>query len=247
MKLAVHFTPLGVTPTMIAGRPVLVVDILRATTTMVAALASGARAILPAASAEDALKLAQNLERGDVLLVGERRLERIPGFALGNSPLEMSPEVVGRKRLVMATTNGTPALLAAEPGRPVIVGAAVNFRAAAAAAWRAFEESGQLTILCAGRERMFALEDAYAAGRFAQAIVPAKLRRSLELNDAAIAARELVRRYGARWKAAVGASVAARELKANGFRADVQAAVEADRYDFAPVYVDRHVVVSERG
>lgn len=247
MKLAVHFTPVGVSPQMIAGKPVLVIDLLRATTTMIAALAAGARAILPAASAEEALKLAQNLERDDVLLAGERRLERIPGFALGNSPLEMTRTMVARKTLVMATTNGTPALLAAEPGRPVIIAAAVNFKAAVAAAWRAFEESGELTILCAGRERMFALEDAYAAGRFAQAIVPGRLRRSLELNDAAIAARELVRRYGAKWKVAVAATAAARELKERGFRADVAAASEVDTHDIVPVYVDRHVIVSDRG
>lgn len=247
MKLAVHFTPHGVAPTMIAGRPVLVIDLLRATTTMIAALAAGARAILPAASGEEALKLAQNLERDDVLLAGERRSERIPGFALGNSPLEMRPDVVAGKTLVMATTNGTPALLAAEPGRPVIIAAAVNFKAAAAAAWRAFEENGELTILCAGRERMFALEDAYAAGRFAEAIVPGKSRRALELNDAAIAARELVRRYGTKWKVAVAASAAARELKGRGFRADLAAATEPDTYDLVPIYVDRHVIIPGRG
>lgn len=247
MKLAVHFTPVGLTPNMIAGRPVLVVDMLRGTTTIVTALANGCRAVIPAASAEDALKLAQNLERDQVLLAGERRSEKIPGFALGNSPLEMTPDVVGGKILVMATTNCTPALLAAEVGRPVILGAAVNFTAAARAAAQAFEESGELTILCAGRERQFALEDAYAAGRFAQAIVPGKLRRRVELNDAAIAARELVRRYGNKWAAALNASAAARQLKSLGFRADLKAAAEVDRYDLVPFLADRRVTVPERG
>ncbi|MBI2401886.1 MAG: 2-phosphosulfolactate phosphatase [Gemmatimonadetes bacterium] len=150
MKLAVCFTPVAVNPGSIAGKPVLVIDILRATTSMIAALAHGAKAILPAASADDALKLAQNLERGSVLLAGERRSERIPGFALGNSPLEMTPDAVAGKTLVMTTTNGIPAILAADDGRPVLIGAAVNFRAAADAARRAFEAAGELTILCAG-------------------------------------------------------------------------------------------------
>jgi 2-phosphosulfolactate phosphatase len=247
MKLSVHFSPVGLSSNVIAGRPVLVVDILRASTTIVTALANGGRAVLPAASAEDALRLAQNLERNDVLLAGERRMEKIPGFALGNSPLEMTPEMVGSKTLVMVTTNGTPALLAAEAGRPVIVGAAVNFSAAAQAAARAFEEAGELTILCAGREKQFALEDAYAAGRFAQAIVPGKLWRRLEMNDAAIAARELVRRYGTEWISAVNAGAAARELKSLGFRADLKAAAEVDRYDVVPILSDRRVTLSERG
>jgi 2-phosphosulfolactate phosphatase len=246
MKLSVYFTPVGLSSNMIAGRPVLVVDILRASTTIVTALAHGGRAVLPAASAEDALKLAQNLERNNVLLAGERRMEKIPGFALGNSPLEMTPETVRGKTLVMATTNGTPALLAAEAGRPVIVGAAVNFSAAAAAAARAFEEAEEITILCAGREKQFALEDAYAAGRFAQAIVPGKLRRRLEMNDAAIAARELVRRYGTKWTSALNASAAARDLKALGFRADLKAAAEVDLYDAVPILEDRRIVLAPR-
>ncbi len=247
MRLSVYFTPVGLPSNTIAGRPVLVVDILRASTTIVTALANGGRAVIPAASAEDALKLAQNLERNDILLAGERRMEKIPGFALGNSPLEMTPEAVAGKTLVMATSNGTPALLAAEAGRPVIVGAAVNFKAAAEAAARAFEEASEITILCAGREKQFALEDAYAAGRFARAIVPSKLRRRLEMNDAAIAAWELVRRYGTEWMSALKTSAAARELKSLGFRADLKAAAEADRYDVVPILNDRRVTLPERG
>ena len=88
MKLSIYFTPLGVTDQAIAGRPVVVIDVLRTTTTIVAALANGARAILPAVSTEEALRLAQNLERDDVLLVGERGSNRVDGFALGNSPLD---------------------------------------------------------------------------------------------------------------------------------------------------------------
>ncbi|MBI2071841.1 MAG: 2-phosphosulfolactate phosphatase [Gemmatimonadetes bacterium] len=241
MKLAVCFTPVAVNPGSIAGKPVLVIDILRATTSMIAALAHGAKAILPAASADDALKLAQNLERGSVLLAGERRSERIPGFALGNSPLEMTPDAVAGKTLVMTTTNGIPAILAADDGRPVLIGAAVNFRAAADAARRAFEAAGELTILCAGRDKGFALEDAYAAGRFVEAIVPGRLRRSLELNDAGVAARELVRKYGNDWKKAVTASAHARFLRERNFAKDVAFAAQADTHDLVPVYADRRV------
>ena len=247
MRLAVFFTPAGVTPAALANKPVLVLDLLRFTTTIITALANGARAVLPAATPSDALGLAQNLERADLLLAGERNALPIEGFALGNSPLEMTPERVGGKTLVMATTNGTPALLAAEDARPVLIGAAVNFSAAAAAARLALEEAGELAILCAGRQGLFALEDAYAAGRFAQAILPGGARRGAELNDAAIAARDLVRRYGARWKTAVVASAAARDLRAKGFRADILAATEADVYDVVPTLEQRQVRVRERG
>jgi 2-phosphosulfolactate phosphatase len=247
MKLAVHFTPVGVGANAIAGKPVLVIDLLRATTSMIVALANGARAIIPAASADDALKLAQNLEKGHVLLAGERRAERIPGFALGNSPVEMTAEAVGGKTLVMTTTNGVQALMAVDDARPVLIGAAVNFSAAAAAAWRAFEQAGELTILCSGQDRAFALEDAYAAGRFVEAIVPGRLRRAVEVNDAVIAVRELVRRYGNDWKKAATASAHARYLKQHGFAADVAFAVQVDTYPLVPVYADRRVTIPERG
>ena len=241
MKLVVYFTPAGLTPAAVANKPVLVIDLLRATTTIITALENGARAVLPAGSASDALALAQNLEREDVLLAGERNAFPIEGFALGNSPLEMVPETVGGKTLVMATTNGTPALLAAEAGRPVMLGAAVNFQAAAEAARQALEQAGELIILCAGRQGMFALEDAYAAGRFLQAVAPGRVRRGTELNDAAIAARDLVRRYGTRWKSAVTASAAARDLRAKGFREDVLAATEVDRSGLVPRFEHRQI------
>jgi 2-phosphosulfolactate phosphatase len=249
MKLAVHFTPFGVTPATLAGKPVMVLDILRAGTTIVAALANGARAILPAPTAEEALKIAQNLEKGDRLLAGERRCLRIPGFDLGNSPLEMTADAVAGKTIILATTNGTPALAVAEPGRPVIVAAVTNFAAAAAAARMAFDEAGELHIVCAGRERQFAIEDAYVAGRFAQSVLRKRSRakRGLELNDSAMVALELVRRYGSKWAVPISAGAAAQDLVRLRFKADVLAASEPDRYDIVPVYDDRRVTVSTRG
>jgi len=246
MKLTINFTPLGLKPQDITGKPVLVVDILRCTTTIVQALANGAKAVLPTATAEDALRIAGNLEKDTVLLCGERKLERIPGFALGNSPLEMTREVVEGKTLVMATTNGTGAIAATEPAGPVLIGAITNFSAVVEAARQAMEEHGEVHILCSGRERAFALEDAYVAGRYASALLPGHARRSAELNDAAIAALELVRRYGDKWKGAIAASTAARALKAAGFKADIAAATEPDQHAIVPRYADRMVKLPDQ-
>jgi 2-phosphosulfolactate phosphatase len=240
VRISVYFTPLGVTDTDVGGRPVIVVDILRATTTIVAALANGARAVVPAGATDEAIRIAQNL-KDDVLLAGERKGEKISGFALGNSPLEMTREVVAGKTLVMSTTNGTVAIQAAEDGNPVFIGAATNFSAAVAQAREAFEAAGEIAILCAGRERMFALEDAYAAGRFAAALIPEGMRRRVDLNDAGVAALELVKRYGDRWKRAISASAAARELGRKGFKEDVLAATWTDCHDMVPIYANRQV------
>lgn len=243
MKLSVYFTPLAVTPPVVAGKPVLVIDILRATTTMVTALANGARAILPAETADEAMRMAQNLKSDDLLLAGERNLARIDGFTLGNSPLEMTAEVVAGKQLIMTTTNGSVALAAVGLGNPVLIAAALNFTAVAQAANEAFEDADEIVIVCAGREGMFALEDAYAAGRFVQSLIAGRGRNAVALSDGAIAARELVRRYGDKWRRAISASAAARTLKLAKLKADVDAATESDKYDIVPRYADKLVKV----
>lgn len=246
MKIAVYFTPLGLTPAAVSGKPVIVLDILRATTTIVAAIANGARAVLPTASSDEALKVAQNIERGDRLLCGERRCIRIDGFDLGNSPLEMTRDVVAGKTLIVCTTNGTPALLAAEAGRPVIVGAVTNFSAVVEAAREAAAEPDELVIICSGKEKFFALEDAYVAGRYVQAMLAGKSRakNAHQLNDGAIASVELVRRYGTDWKKPLLESAAARDLLALKFKTDVMAAAEMDTHHVVPVYKDRRVLPS---
>src|SRR6185369_5391618 len=158
MKIDVFFSPVAVTAPDTAGRTVVVIDVLRATTSIAVALANGAKAVVPAASSEEALRLAQNLERDDVVLAGERKSQRVPGFALGNSPADFTKDVVQGKTVVMATTNGTPAFLCVQNAREVIAGAAVNFSVSVARCRAALEQHGELAILCAGRERHFALE-----------------------------------------------------------------------------------------
>lgn len=241
MKIDVYFDPVGVNPGDVQGKTIVVLDVLRATTTIAVALFNGARAVLPAASTEEALRLAQNLERDDVLLAGERKSQRIPGFALGNSPLEFTPDAVRGKTVVMTTTNGTPALIAAQGGREVIVGAAVNFAAVVEHCRAALERTGELVILCAGRERQFALEDAFAAGRLAKVLLPPGGLRSVRVNDGALAALELARHYGERWLRALKVSGHGGELAALGFREDLKVCATENTHPILPLYADRRI------
>src|SRR5207244_4024025 len=151
MKIDVHFTPLGLVAGDLAGRCVVVVDALRATTTIVTALANGAKAVIPAATSEEAVRLASNLEKDGVVLAGERRSVKIEGFALGNSPREMTAAAVAGKTIVLATSNGTPALVATQGGDPVLVGAPANFKALAERARALLAQRGDLVIVCGGR------------------------------------------------------------------------------------------------
>lgn len=238
MRIDVHFTPSGLNPGDLSGRAVIVIDALRATSTVVTAIANGARAVIPAATSDEAIRLASNLEKDGVLLAGERKSLKIDGFDLGNSPREMTPEVVGGKTIVLATTNGTPALVAAQGGEPVLVGAAVNFTALAERARQLFADRGELAIICSGRERQFALEDAYTAGRIAKALKGRS--RTIAFNDAAVAALALVGTYKD-WADAFAGTAAARQLNEASLDADVAFCAKPDRFGVVPQYAERRI------
>ncbi|HXQ28623.1 MAG TPA: 2-phosphosulfolactate phosphatase [Gemmatimonadales bacterium] len=238
MRIDVHFTPAGLAPGDVSGRPVIVIDALRATTTVVTALGNGAKAVIPTATPEEAVRVASNLEKNGVLLAGERKSLKIEGFNLGNSPVEMRPETVAGKTIVLATTNGTPALVAAAGGEPVLVGAAANFTATAERARALLQDGKDLIILCSGRERQFALEDAYTAGRLVKAI--RKGLKPVELNDAAVVAVALTGVYK-NWVEAFEASAAARQLEEVELSADVAFAAKPDRFQVVPQYLDRRI------
>jgi len=241
MKIDVFFSPVGVNPADVQGKCVVVIDVLRATSTVAVALFNGAKAVLPAASTEEALRLAQALERDDVVLAGERKSVRIPGFALGNSPLEFTAEAVQGKTVVLTTTNGIPALIAAQGAREVIVAAAVNFSVVVARCRTLLEEHGELIILCSGRERQFSLEDAFAAGRLTKVLLPEGGLRKVKVNDGGIASLELARHYGERWLRAFRASSHGQFLEELGFQDDLKLCAEEDTHPILPLYADRRI------
>jgi 2-phosphosulfolactate phosphatase len=178
------------------------------------------------------------LEKDGVLLAGERKSLKIEGFALGNSPREMLPAVVAGKTIVLATTNGTPALVAAQGGDPVWVGASANFKAVVAQARALLVERGDLVILCAGREKGFAIEDAYTAGRLIKGA--RRGLKKLALNDAARTALALTSAL-AGWEEALTGSDAAHQLADADLAEDVAFAARPDRFDVVPRYADRRI------
>lgn len=242
MKLDVVFTPAGLTSMEVQGRTVLVIDILRATTAMCAALSHGARAILPVASTEEALRLAQTIGSADLLLAGERNCVRIPGFHLGNSPLEMTEEAVRGRTLIVTTTNGSRALLACQGAAAVYPAGAVNLTLAAEKAREALERDGDLLLVCAGRDGAFSLDDAYCAGRLMAAALERRTPRRW-MNDAALVALDLVRRYGERWERPLARSRAGRDLVRLGFADDVADAARVDAYPVLPLFHERRVTL----
>jgi 2-phosphosulfolactate phosphatase len=243
MTLDVLFTPAGLTLAEVQGRTVFVIDILRATTSICAAMHSGAKAIIPVASTEEALRLAQTIGSADVLLAGERDCARIEGFQLGNSPLEMTEAAVRGKTLIITTTNGAKALLACQGAAGVYPACAGNLSLAAERAREALEGEGGMLVVCAGRGGAFSLDDAYGAGRLISAALGGtKARRGL--NDAARASLDLVRRYGEDWERPLRRSRAGRELARLGFADDVKASARPDAYPVLPIFSERRVTLA---
>jgi 2-phosphosulfolactate phosphatase len=243
MKLDVLFTPAGLTLPEVQGRTVFVIDILRATTSMCAAMSSGAKAIIPVAATDEALRLAQTIGSADVLLAGEKNCLRIEGFQLGNSPLEMTEAAVRGKTLVLTTTNGTKALLACQGAGAVYPVCAGNLSLAAERAREALDRDAGMLVVCAGRGGAFSLDDAYAAGRLVSAVLGGpKGRRGL--NDAALASLDLVRRYGENWERPLSRSRAGRELIRLGFAEDVKASGWLDAYPVLLTFHERRVTLA---
>lgn len=246
MTIDVFFTPAGLAKDEIAGKTAFVVDVLRATTAICASLFHGARGVIPVASIEEATRLAQTLGPADVLLAGERNGLPIPGFALGNSPLEMTETQVRAKTLVMTTTNGTGAMLATAGAGQVYLAAAANLSLAGARARAAVQSGSPVVILCAGRSGTFSLDDAYTAGRLViEARAGSRSRKGL--NDAAIAAVDLVRRYGDRWQRPFVLSAAGRHLAGLGMGRDVLEAAKQDRYPVLPQFHERRISAASLG
>jgi 2-phosphosulfolactate phosphatase len=240
MRLDVILTPAEITPADLLDRPVVVLDILRATSSIVQALSAGARAIYPVASIEDALRLANTFGRDDVLLCGERKCVRIEGFDLGNSPLEFTPEKVGGKTLVMSTTNGTAAMSLTGSASRVLIGALLNLSTVVEELARTEAEP---VLICAGVDRRFALEDVTAAGLMASRLMEAR-PGEWELNDGALAAVALAREFGVSSRF-FARTAGGRNIANAGLSDDLDFCARLDVHDILPVLHDRNITLSQ--
>jgi 2-phosphosulfolactate phosphatase len=224
----------AVTPDLLSARDlptstVLVVDVLRASTSIVTALANGCVAVVPVTDAEEARRRAAGIR--DALIAGERRGEPLQGFDLGNSPLEFSAARVGGRTIVFTTSNGTRALVAVRAAAAVGVAAFVN--ASAAAAW-AVAQGRDIVVACAGERGAVSLEDHVCAGVLVERALTAEPLAST--TPAAAEALALARRYGKDVARLANDSGWARHLAASGRRADVIACLALDTTTLVPVY-----------
>ena len=223
----VHLTPQLVAPAEMEGGVAVVIDVLRATTTMVCALAAGCTAVRPCGEVEEARALADSMRAGRVLLGGERDGKPLPGFDLGNSPAEYTAARCRGAVLVLTTSNGTRALLHAAGAARTLIAAFVNYSAVCEQLRR---EARPLHILCAGDGGAAALEDALLAGAlvdFLADLGPARL------NDGARLAWDAFEQHGKVLEGALAVSAGGRRLRDLGYEDDLRAAARVDQFALA--------------
>jgi 2-phosphosulfolactate phosphatase len=211
----------------------IVVDVLRASSSIVTLLERGAAEVLPAASVEEARRL--GAARPDARLCGEAGGLPPEGFDHGNSPVEFMGLRFDDRAAVLATSNGTPALAAVASAPAVLVGSLLNRTAVARAAVALGAAQGLgLTVICAGDldRRALALEDTLGAG----AIVAAarRLSRSLELTDGAQAALGAFRSHRRRLASALASGTHGRHLASLGLAEDIEFCARLDIFSAVP-------------
>ncbi|MBY0308811.1 MAG: 2-phosphosulfolactate phosphatase [Phycisphaerales bacterium] len=226
--VAVHLTPALADAADLHGSVVIMVDVLRASTTIAAALAAGAIEVRPFLTVEAALAAAAK-SRPRPLLGGERAGKLIPGFDLGNSPRDYTAKSVGGRAVFFTTTNGTAALLAAAQAgaAEVLIGSLANLSVTCA---RAAAQDLPVHILCAGTRDRVTLDDCIAAGAMVERLLEAG--HNLTADDSArlcLAAWHLAEEGGDA-AGAMAASRGGRNLAAIGLERDVADCAQIDRY-----------------
>jgi len=231
MQVRVWWTYRQVEAWELRGWTVAVVDCLRATTTIAAALAAGCTAVVPVEDEGVARRWA--VERGAVL-AGERSCVPPSGFDLGNSPIAFTPAVVSGREVVLWTTNGSRALArVSAAGAEVLAFSLIN--AAATAAHLARERCRRLAIVCAGTEGEFALEDAFAAGALIHRLGTPE-GNGLSTDEWATAALLMYRGGREDPRAVLDATAAAAKLRRRGLGMDVVFAAREDVLDVVPLW-----------
>ncbi|MBN2294744.1 MAG: 2-phosphosulfolactate phosphatase [Pirellulales bacterium] len=220
----------------------VVIDVLRACTTIIHAFEAGASEVIPCLEVEEARKTASVLPQGQAVLGGERGGLRIEGFDLGNSPEDYTPETVSGKTIVFTTTNGTRAMQRCTKARRVLIGAFAN----AEALCRKLAGEEIVHLVCAGTRGQMTNEDILLAGLIVQRL---QQRGDIQytLNAQAITAREtwqaafaLPHALGAeplgpeRLAAQLETATGGQDLIKIGLRRDILVAAHLDQFQYVP-------------
>lgn len=233
-KLETLFTPEEIKNTELAGKLVVIIDVLRASSTIVTALANGCRGFIPILSPDKAKKKAQEFENESVLLGGEREGIKIEGFDLGNSPREYKKEVAKGKTIIFSTTNGVKTLEMVKGAHRIIIGSFLNLQAVCD---YCTNYKGDISIICAGRKGKFSLEDTACAGMMVNSLRDVFPGDHQEI-DANLTAQLLYVKFGNNILEILRKSQHGRYLESIGLGEDLKFCSQLDLFHIVPIFRD---------
>ena len=233
-KLETLFIPEEIKNTELAGKLVVIIDVLRASSTIVTALANGCRGFIPILSPDKAKKKAQEFQNERVLLGGEREGIKIEGFDLGNSPREYKRELAKGKTIIFSTTNGVKTLEMVKGAHRIIIGSFLNLQAVCD---YCTNYKGDISIICAGRKGKFSLEDTACAGMMINSLKDVFPGDHQEI-DANLTAQLLYVKFGNNILEILRKSQHGRYLESIGLGEDLKFCSQMDLFHIVPIFRD---------
>ncbi|UHA72866.1 2-phosphosulfolactate phosphatase [Paenibacillus sp. 481] len=216
-------------------RTVIVIDVLRATSTIVTALANGATSVLPV----ETVSQAKQCQEPNDVLGGERYCKKIAGFDTGNSPFEYMTTAFIGKRIILTTTNGTRAIQKAQKAEHILAGSFINADACARAAFKLRKD---IALLCAGSQDTFAFEDGLCAGLLIDVLSRLASNASdITVNDYGYIMHSAFQHHRNSLTEALQKCAGGKRLAKLGFSKDVEYCAAVDSVPLVPI-LEQHVM-----
>jgi len=238
-NLETLFIPEEIKNIELASKLVVIIDVLRASSTIVTALANGCCGFIPILSPNQAKKKAQQFEKEMALLGGEREGIKIEGFDLGNSPREYKRELVNDKTIIFSTTNGVKTLEMVKGAHRIIIGSFLNLQAVCN---YCANYKGDILLICAGKEGKFSLEDAACAGMIINSLRDVFFSGQQEI-DANLTAQLLYEKFSNNILEILRKSQHGRYLESIGLVEDLKFCSQLDFFHIVPIFRDGIITV----
>lgn len=230
MKLDVFFSAGSFQEDELRNKAIVVIDVLRASSTIITALMNGARGVIPVEDMGEASKISQNVDSDNYLLCGEKDGVKIQGYDLGNSPQEYNREVVEGKTLIFNTTNGTKAIKKSQGSANIYIASFLNLNAVAEALKK---EQHDIILVCAGWKGRLSFEDTLLAGNIIYLLNNGRLNE--DATDGTKVAYGIYEKYGSNIASNIHNSNHATRLKNIIGNGDIDYCCQIDIYDQVPL------------
>ncbi len=233
-NLETLFIPEEIKNIELTGKLVVIIDVLRASSTIVTALANGCYGFIPILSPDKAREKVEQFEKERVLLGGEREGIKIEDFDLGNSPREYKREAVKDKTIIFSTTNGVKTLEIVKGAYRIIIGSFLNLQAVCK---YCTNYKGDILLICAGKEGRFSLEDTACAGMLIDSLKNV-FSDTCQESDANLTARLLYEKFGNNILEILRKSQHGQYLESIGLDEDLKFCSQLDFFRIVPIFKD---------